>query len=73
MQDLKQICCEQAVHCLSTADFTDEGWEKKKKQEFTRGVKQFAKFEKLATLGSLLSGSLLEACMQPGIKPGTAL
>ena len=73
MQDLKQNCCEQAVHCLSTADLTDEGWEKKKKQEFTRGVKQFAKFEKLATLGSLLSGSLLEAYMQPGIKPGTAL
>ena len=42
-------------------------------QEFTRGVKQFAKFEKLATLGSLLSGSLLAACMQQGIKPGTAL
>ena len=49
MQVLKQICCDQAVYCLSTADLTDEGWEIKKKQEFIRGVKQFAKFEKLAT------------------------
>ena len=55
------------------ADMSDDAFEKKKTSEMKKGDIMFAKFEKISTLGPLLSGRVLEACMQPGPKQDTAL
>ncbi|KAL0030498.1 hypothetical protein WJX79_010792 [Trebouxia sp. C0005] len=58
---------------VRSPDMSDDAFEKKKTSEMKKGDIMFAKFEKISTLGPLLSGRVLEACMQPGPKQDTAL
>lgn len=54
------------------AGMSDEDWEDEKRSRYTVGDRQFSKWEKIATLGKVLSlvlgkvlSLVLDACLQP--------